>query len=123
MTGCRITWVWVKVTFLVFLFGNLNIVKAQDTTSIVSAFFGLDNALPIRINAICPGGFLRDGMPVNFRYAIDETTLDNADFQIIDRMGNVYTPLCAVLAPADENGENRTVLLIGEFGTAVANRR
>ena len=29
--------------------------------------------------------------------------------------------MCAVLAPANENGENRTVLLLGEFGTAVTN--
>ena len=27
----------------------------------------------------------------------------------------------AVLSPANENGENRTVLLLGEFGTAVTN--
>ena len=27
--------------------------------------------------------------------------------------------MSAVLAPANENGENRTVLLLGEFGTAV----
>jgi hypothetical protein len=30
-------------------------------------------------------------------------------------------PMCAVLAPANENGENRTVFLLGEFGTAVTN--
>ena len=29
--------------------------------------------------------------------------------------------MCAVLTPANENGENRTVLLLGEFGTAVTN--
>ena len=29
--------------------------------------------------------------------------------------------MSAVLAPANENGENRTVLLLGEFGTAVTN--
>ena len=30
-------------------------------------------------------------------------------------------PICVSLAPANENGENRTVLLFGEFGTAITN--
>ena len=29
--------------------------------------------------------------------------------------------MCAVLATANENGENRTSFLLGEFGTAVTN--
>ena len=33
----------------------------------------------------------------------------------------IYIPICVSLAPANENGENRTVLLFGEFGTAVTN--
>ena len=36
-------------------------------------------------------------------------------------LGNIHTPLCVSLAPANENGENRTVLLLGEFGTPVTN--
>ena len=89
----------------------------QDT--IVSAFFGLDNALP---GILCnqPGSLL-DGMPVNFRFPLDASSLSETDFEVVDSLGNIHIPMCAVLAPANENAENRTVLLLGEFGTAVTN--
>ena len=89
----------------------------QDT--LVSAFFGLDNALP---SLLCnqPGSLL-DGMPVNFRFPLDSSSLSGTDFEVVDSLGNIHIPMCAVLAPANENGENRTVLLLGEFGTAVTN--
>ena len=91
--------------------------KSQDT--IVSAFFGLDNGLPgIMCNQ--PGSQL-DGMPVNFIFPIDASSLSETDFEVLDSFGNIYTPTCVFLAPANENGENRTVLLLGEFGTAVTN--
>ena len=91
--------------------------KSQDT--LVSAFFGLDNGLP---SLLCgtPGSQL-DGMPVNFMFPIDGSTLSESDFEVVDSLGNIHIPMCAVLAPANENGENRTVLLLGEFGTAVTN--
>jgi hypothetical protein len=89
----------------------------QDT--IVSAFFGLDNALP---GLLCnqPGSQL-DGMPVNFKFPLDVSSLSETDFEVVDRLGNIHTPNCVSLAPANENGENRSVLLLGEFGTAVTN--
>ena len=89
----------------------------QDT--IVSGFFGLDNVLP---GLLCnqPGSLL-DGMPVNFKFPLDVSSLSETDFEVIDRLGNIHTPNCVSLAPANENGENRTVLLLGEFGTAVTN--
>ena len=89
----------------------------QDT--LVSAFFGLDNALP---SILCtqPGNQL-DGMPVNFKYPLDAATLSGSDFEVVDSLGNIHIPICARLAPANDNGENRTVLLLGEFGTAVTN--
>ena len=92
-------------------------VKSQDT--LVSAFFGLDNGLP---GLLCnqPGSLL-DGMPVNFKFPLDAFTLSESDFEVVDSLGNIHIPMCAVLAPANENGENRTVLLIGEFGTAITN--
>ena len=91
--------------------------KSQDT--LVSAFFGLDNGLP---GLLCnqPGSLL-DGMPVNFKFPIDASSLSETDFEVLDSLGNIHIPMCAVLAPANENGENRTVLLLGEFGTAVTN--
>ena len=89
----------------------------QDT--IVSAFFGLDNVLP---GLLCnqPGSQL-DGMPVNFKFPLDVSSLSETDFEVLDRLGNIRTPMCVSLGPANENGENRTVLLLGEFGTPITN--
>ena len=86
-----------------------NIAKSQDT--LVSAFFGLDNGLPsILCNQL---GSQLDGMPVNFKFPIDVSSLAGTDFEVVDSLGNIHIPMCAVLAPANENGENRTVLLLG----------
>ena len=84
-----------------------SITDIQDI--LVSGFFGLDNALP---SILCtqPGGQL-DGMPVNFKYPLDAATLSGSDFEVVDSLGNIHIPICARLAPANENGENRTVLL------------
>ena len=91
--------------------------KSQDT--LVSAFFGLDNGLPsLLCNQI---GSLLDGMPVNFKFPLDASSLSETDFEVVDSLGNIHTPICAFLAPANENGENRTVLLLGEFGSAITN--
>ena len=60
-------------------------------------------------------------MPVNFRFPLDSSSLSETDFEVVDSLGNIHIPMCAVLAPANENAENRTVLLLGEFGTAVTN--
>ena len=104
----------VAATAILFFVGNA---KSQDT--LVSAFFGLDNSLP---GLLCnqPGSLL-DGMPVNFQFPLDASSLSETDFEVLDGLGNVHTPICALLAPANESGENRTVLLLGEFGTAVSN--
>ena len=87
---------------------------------LVSGFFGLDNALPSLLLCNQQGGLL-DGMPVNFKFPLDASSLSETDFEVLDSLGNIHTPLCVSLAPANENGENRTVLLLGEFGTAVTN--
>jgi hypothetical protein len=85
----------------------------------VSAFFGLDNGLP---SLLCNQlGSQLDGMPVNFKFPLDASSLSGTDFEVVDSLGNIHIPMCAVLAPANENGENRTVLLLGEFGTAITN--
>ena len=60
-------------------------------------------------------------MPVNFKFPLDASSLSETDFEVLDR-GNIHTPICVSMAiGANENGENRTVLLLGEFGTAVTN--
>ena len=106
----------ILVSVIIILTFVLN-VKSEDT--LVSAFFGLDNGLP---SLLCNqlGGLL-DGMPVNFKFPLDASSLSETDFEVLDSLGNIHTPICAFLAPANENGENRTVLLIGEFGTAITN--
>ena len=112
-----------KIITVILLFScnkineEIYIAKSQDT--LVSAFFGLDNALP---SLLCnqPGSLL-DGMPVNFKFPLDASSLSETDFEVLDSLGNIHTPICVSLAPANENGENRTVLLLGEFGTAVTN--
>jgi hypothetical protein len=98
---------------------NQDIPQEVEQDTLVSAFFGLDNVLP---GLLCnqPGSLL-DGMPVNFKFPLDASSLSEADFEVLDSLGNIHTPICVSLAPANENGENRTVLLLGEFGTAVTN--
>ena len=78
------------ITILTFVLNA----KAQDT--LVSAFFGLDNALP---GLLCnqPGSLL-DGMPVNFIFPIDASTLSESDFEVVDSLGNILTPICVSLA-------------------------
>jgi len=98
--------------------GEYTTEEIQDT--LVSAFFGLDNALPSLVLCNQQAGML-DGMPVNFKFPLDVSSLSETDFEVLDSLGNIHTPICVSLAPANENGENRTVLLLGEFGTAVTN--
>ena len=85
---------------------------------LLSAFFGLDNKLPFRSNLLCLGASGQDGMPVVFSHTLNSETLNESDFEVETRSGEVYSPICVTLRPADDEGENRTVLLIGEFGNA-----
>ena len=98
--------------------GEYSTEEIQDV--LVSAFFGLDNALPSQFLCNQQAGLL-DGMPVNFKFPLDASSLSETDFEVLDSIGNIHTPICVTMAPANENGENRTVLLLGEFGTAVTN--
>ena len=98
--------------------GEYTTEEIQDT--FVSAFFGLDNALPSLLLCNQQVGLI-DGMPVNFKFPLDVSSLSETDFEVLDSLGNKHTPICVSLAPANEKGENRTVLLLGEFGTAVTN--
>jgi hypothetical protein len=86
--------------------------------SLVSAFFGLDNALPGRAALLCPGASGRDGVPVVFSHTLAQETLGKDDFVVITKAGARRTPDCVTLAPAVGAGELRTVLLVGELGSA-----
>ncbi len=89
-----------------------------ETPRPLSAFFGLDNALPAVANLLCQGASGQDGMPIVLSHTVDAETLQAGDFRIVTRSGSERTPLCSTLRPAGDPGELRTVLLIGEFGDA-----
>jgi hypothetical protein len=92
-----------------------------QSAELLSAFFGLDNGLPrLASRAICRGAFGQDGMPVIFSTEIDNTTMQAGDFRVTTASGAVGEMLCVTLLPATDGGELRTVLLVGEFGTAEA---
>lgn len=91
---------------------------AEGEARLLSAFFGLDNDLPFRINLICRGGSGEDGMPVVFSHTLNPDAVKPEQFQVTSRSGAVHTPKCATVRPASDPGEMRTVLLIGEFGDA-----
>ena len=86
---------------------------------LLSAFFGLDNALPKRVSdrIACEGAGGSDGMPVIFSHEIDNTTLEPGDFRVITASGAIGNVVCLTLAPADEPGELRTALLAGQYGS------
>lgn len=93
--------------------------NGDQSAELLSAFFGLDNALPLLASrAICRGASGMDGMPVIFSTEIDHTTMQAGDFRVTTASGTVGQMQCVTLLPATDAGELRTVLLIGEFGTA-----
>ena len=92
--------------------------SAGQSAELLSAFFGLDNALPLTARLICRGAPRKDGMPVIFSTEIDHTTLQAGDFRVVTASGAVGEMHCVTLLPATDAGELRTVLLVGEFGNA-----
>jgi hypothetical protein len=87
------------------------------TAELLSAFYGLDSALPRALNFFIHrevGG--KDGMPVVFSHEVDSSTLQAGDFKVTTASGMVGTLTCVTLAPANDLGESRTVLLVGEYG-------
>ena len=67
----------------------------------------------------CVGGLPgSDGMPVVFSQEIDLETMQAGDFRVVlgdDREGEI---VCVTPAPANDTGELRTILMVGEFGSA-----
>ena len=98
-----------------------NITATQDNNGrqaeLISAFFGLDNALGAGADqVICEGAGGADGMPVIFSHEIDVATMEAGDFAVTRASGELGEVLCVTLAPADDEGELRTVLLAGAYG-------
>lgn len=99
---------------------NPEITKKRPA-KILSAFFGLDNAMPqksIGIWSKAPG---KDGMPLVFSEEIDPATLNTNVFKITTQKGEKLGVAFATFKPAIEAFELRTILLIGEFGNAPDN--
>ena len=96
-----------------------NSILGIDKTSeaiVLTAFFGLDNALPLQSAVLYSKAPGKDGMPVVFSQEIDPETLDSTDFEITSANGTRFGVEFVTLRPANEEYELRTVLLIGEFG-------
>ena len=88
-----------------------------EPARMVSAFFGLDNALPQIARLICFSAPGQDGMPVTFsRRVIGD--ISPKSFSIKTQKGVIHHPICATLKPANASAKRHTVLLIGEFGHA-----
>jgi len=89
--------------------------KTRDA-KMLSAFFGLDNALTQKTRLIWMKAPGKDGMPIVFSHEIDPETLDASDFQIKTQKGDIRGVEFVSFKPAVEEFELRTLLLIGEYG-------
>ncbi|MEM6992947.1 MAG: hypothetical protein AAF721_20695 [Myxococcota bacterium] len=83
------------------------VAPAPVPPEILSAHFAIDNAPPL-------DGL--DALPVVFSVELDAATVVPAYFLVARSDGSRARPKAAVLSPASESDENRTVLLVGEFG-------
>lgn len=86
--------------------------------TLLSAFYGLEDALPQTANqGIGEGAGGADGMPAIFSHEIDPHTLQPGDFRITTASGARGKIRWVTLAPADDRGELRTVLFAGHYGS------
>ncbi|MEM7099270.1 MAG: hypothetical protein AAF541_13490 [Pseudomonadota bacterium] len=86
--------------------------------TLLSAFFGLDDAIPFLASyRICREFGHQDGMPVIFSKEIDINTLQAGDFQVALADDQTRVPGCVTPAPAEDFGEYRTILTIGDLGS------
>lgn len=101
--------------------------SASDTTpaaalpqgTVLSAKFTSDNKLPLLANQrVCPGAAQGDSMQVVFDRELDVKTVDAGDFAVVTRAGVAGKMVCVTFMPAIDAGEQRTVVLVGEFGNA-----
>jgi hypothetical protein len=85
----------------------------DEPPRIISAFFGLDNAIPAQRYRGA------DGLPVTFsRRVADPDSLEPGVFTVVTRSGARAHPVQVTTRPANEASKRHTVLLIGEFGNA-----
>jgi hypothetical protein len=82
---------------------------------LVSAFFGLDHAMPERSRGLCWTAPGQDGMPVTFSRRV-VGSIDPDAFTAHLRSGALRHPTCATTKPANGLSKDHTVLLIGDLG-------
>jgi hypothetical protein len=88
---------------------------------LVSAFFGLDDALPKIAAQFTPEAPGKDGMPITFsRRVMGGPSVNPKAFTVKTRSGALRQPIYATTAPASALGKGHTVLLIGDLGSASA---
>ena len=87
----------------------------EQPPRMVSAFFGLDHALPEQSRRLCLQAPGQDGIPVTFSRRV-VGAIAPGSFTVRLRSGEERHPICATTAPANEASENHTVLLIGDLG-------
>ena len=89
-----------------------------DNAALLSAFYGLDDAIPFLASyRICGSFGHQDGMPVIFSKELDIDTLQAGDFTVTLADGSQVKPGCVTPAPAEDPGEFRTMLMVGDFGS------
>lgn len=109
------------VLFATSVHANEAPVIDQGEPTILSAYFGLNDGIQNNNRSqgqACAVDGDMDGMPLVFNYEIDQRTLDPEDFVVETQDGKSHTPICATTRPANNEDEDRTVLLLGEFGSA-----
>ncbi len=87
----------------------------EEPARLVSAFFGLDDAMPDRAAIICPSAPGKDGLPVTFSRRVTSGVPPEA-FTITTRSGLRKIPSCATTSPASARAKRHTVLLMGDLG-------
>lgn len=87
------------------------------TDGLLVAFFGLDDTLPRAANNFVMGSDGMDGMPVIFSDEVDLSSVQAGDFQVTMESGELGYVHGVTFAPAVDEGELRTVLLTGFYGS------
>ena len=91
------------ILIVIFLFNYVGKAETKEISrnsqipSLLSAFFGLDNALPFRANRVCLGAWRKDGMPVIMSHTLNAETLQKEDFKVIRESGASTYPNCVTL--------------------------
>jgi len=96
-----------------------SVVPDPSAAYLLSAFYGLDDDLPpLGRLLVCDGERGDDGMPVVFSTELDLSTLQAGDFLVELADGSNGSLTCVTPAPAFDEGELRTMLMVGDFGSS-----